>query len=71
MRVFYKSMVDEIDQMMHDFDSQNGVKPTHIEMSRVEYRKLQDQLKARYPHRIVERPTDEITILGLLIIIKE
>ena len=71
MRVFYKSMVDKIDQMMHDFENQNGVKPTHIEMSKVEYRKLQDQLKARYPHRITERPTDEITILGLLIIIKE
>jgi ribosomal protein S3 len=72
MRVFYKSMVDEIDQMMRDFENQYGVKPTHVEMSRVEYRKLQDQLKARsYSHRIAERPTDEITILGLLIIIKE
>ncbi len=69
MRVFYKSMVDEIDQMLCDFENQNGVKPTHVEMSRVEYRKLQDQLKAR--HRIAERPTDEMTILGLLIIIKE
>ena len=71
MRVFYKSMVDEIGQMMHDFENQHGVKPTHVEMSMVEYRKLQDQLKARHPHRIAERPTDEITILGLLIIIKE
>ena len=71
MRVFYRSMVDEIDQMLCAFENQNGVKPTHIEMSRVEYRKLQDQLKARDPHRIVERPTDETTILGLLIIIKE
>ncbi len=68
MRVFYKSMVDEIDQMMHDFENQNGVKPTHVEMSKVEYRKLLDQLE---PHRIAERPTDEMTILGLLIIIKE
>ena len=71
MRVFYKSMVDEIYQIMRDFENQNGVKPTHVEMSRVEYRKLQDQLKACYPHRIAERPTDEITILGLLVIIKE
>ena len=71
MRVFYKSMVDEIDQMMRDFENQNGVKPTHVEMSKVEYRELQNQLKARHPHRIAERPTDEITILGLLIIIKE
>ena len=68
MRVFYKSMVDEIDQMMHDFENQFGVKPTHVEMSKVEYKELQDQLKVRYPHRIAERPT---TILGLLIIIKE
>ena len=71
MRVFYKSMVDEIDLMICDFENQFGTKPTHVEMSRVEYRKLQDQLKARHPHRIAERPTDEITILGLLIIIKE
>ena len=71
MRVFYKSMVDEIDQMMRDFENQNGVKLTHVEMSGAEYRKLQDQLKVYYPHRIAERPTDEITILGLLIIIKE
>ena len=71
MRVFYKSTVDEIDQMMRDFENQFGTKPTHVEMSRVEYRTLQDQLKARHPHRVAERPTDEITILGLLIIIKE
>ena len=71
MKVFYKSMVDEIDQMMHDFENQNGVKPTHVEMSKVEYRKLLDQLEPRYSHRIAERPTDENTILGLLIIIKE
>ena len=67
MRVFYKSMVDEIDQMMRDFENQYGMKPTHVEMSKVEYRELQDQLKVRYPHRKAERPT---TILGLLIIIK-
>ena len=71
MKVFYKSMVDEIDLMICDFENQNGVKPTHVEMSRVEYRELQTQLKVRCPHRIAERPTDEITILGLLIIIKE
>jgi hypothetical protein len=53
--------------MMRDFENQYGMKPTHVEMSKVEYRKLQDQLKACYPHRIAERPTDEITILGLLI----
>ena len=49
MRVFYKSMVDEIDQMMRDFENQYGMKPTHVEMSKVEYRELQDQLKVRYP----------------------
>ena len=68
MRVFYKSMVDEIDQMMSDFENQYGMKPTHVEMSKVEYRELQTQLKVRHPHRIAERPTE---ILGLLIIIKE
>ena len=71
MRVFYKSMVDEIDEMVSDFENQNGTKPTHVEMSKVEYRKLQDQLKVKYPHRTEERPTDEVTILGLLIIIKD
>ena len=71
MRVFYKSMVDEINQMMRDFENQYGMKPTHVEMSKVEYRKLLDQLEVRYSHRIAERPTDENTILGLLIIIKE
>ena len=64
-------MVDEIDQMMRDFENQFGVKPTHIEMSKVEYRELQTQLKVWYHHRIAERPTDETTILGLLIIIKK
>lgn len=71
MRVFYKSMVDEIDQMLCAFENQYGMKPTHIEMSKVEYRKLLDQRGPRYSHRIAERPTDEITILGLSIIIKE
>ena len=61
-------MVDEIELMMCDFENKNGVKPTHVEMSKVEYRELRTQLKVRYPHRIAERPT---TILGLLIIIKE
>ena len=64
-------MVDEIDQMMRDFENQYGMKPAHVEMSKVEYRELQTQLKVWYPHRIAERPTDEITILGLLIVIKE
>ena len=68
MRVFYKSMVDEIDQMLCAFENQYGMKPTHVEMSKVEYREVQTQLKVRYPHRIAERPT---TILGLLVIIKE
>ena len=73
MKVYFESMVDSIEDMIKTFTDIHGYEPTHIEMSRVEYNTLIEQLNTKYlvKNRLLKDDQSlTTTIRGLIIKLK-
>lgn len=74
MRVYFESMVDQVNRLQKEFTKENGFQPNRIELTGCEYRMLRKEIEDTYlikrdlPVNIID---GEKTILGMLVTIKQ
>jgi len=70
MKVFYKSIINEINELAIKYYKENGIHPTHAEITKGEWNLLKSELRKN--GMIFENAPDfsRCMILGLLIEVK-